>query len=304
LLLVYRTGLLPDPGRTSEIWREAIHKVGIGDLYLVRVENNVDLFEVSPSSIGFDAAVEFAPHRNYFGGGITDKVDLFPEARKTEPDFYDYDKCMLTMLARSKPDYKLFRGLFPSWDNSARRELKPNIFINASPEKYAFWLSQIARYTLEFFKEDERLIFINAWNEWGEGCHLEPDEKYGLQYLKATRNALMLAEDIHAVTSQLSTCKGSLPFDPEKWARLLSKCYVGRERLSAEETQILSAFSPYLLFNMLPMLDESLSSPYEKILKAKDQTIEVLYNSLSWRITAPLRFLCDKLLKQLSKYFF
>lgn len=297
LLLLYRSCLLPDPNKTSEIWREAMHKAGVGDLYLVRVENNVDQVEVSPSSIGFDAAVEFAPHWKYSGGLISDQVDLFPEAQQTEPDIYNYDKCMLAMLARPKPYYKLFRGIFPAWDNSARRKFNPGIFVNSSPEKYAFWLSQIARYALENFEGDERLIFVNAWNEWGEGCHLEPDEKHGLQYLEATRNALWLAEDIHAATSRIGACSGSLPFDPEKWAKLLSACYAGREHLSDEEVRTVAAFGPYALFTMLPMLDECIRSQFDSIIKTKDQNIKDLHDSLSWRISAPLRALYDKFLK-------
>ena len=34
------------------------------------------------------------------------------------------------------------------------------------------------------------LLFIKSWNEWGEGNHLEPDLKYGLTYLEATKKAL------------------------------------------------------------------------------------------------------------------
>ena len=37
---------------------------------------------------------------------------------------------------------------------------------------------------------DEQIVFINAWNEWGEGCHLEPDVRHGRAFLEATRAAL------------------------------------------------------------------------------------------------------------------
>ena len=57
------------------------------------------------------------------------------------------------------------------------------------PGVYQAWLEAILDQTHEQNFGDERIVFINAWNEWGEGNHLEPDKKYGHRFLEATRNA-------------------------------------------------------------------------------------------------------------------
>lgn len=66
LILIYRTELLPNPERTSDIWRSESYTAGIGELYLARVESFTSGIE--PASIGFDAAVEFAPDWRNKGG--------------------------------------------------------------------------------------------------------------------------------------------------------------------------------------------------------------------------------------------
>ena len=59
--------------------------------------------------------------------------------------------------------------------------------INTTPSIYGAWLKFIRSYTrLNSPSADENFIFINAWNEWGEGCHLEPDIRWGLGYLEET----------------------------------------------------------------------------------------------------------------------
>jgi hypothetical protein len=78
----------------------------------------------------------------------------------------------------------------PSWDNTARTGRRAHLGINSNPEAYRAWLETAVNRTRADTPGDERLVFINAWNEWGEGCHLEPDRRYGLAWLEATRAAL------------------------------------------------------------------------------------------------------------------
>ena len=206
LLLVYRTGLLPDPARTAAIWREAMHQAGIGEIYLARVENDWGQAEPAPAAVGFDAAVEFAPNWGLMGRRVRNlaEVGLPPHLLDRDILAQDYDLCLAQMLHRPAPPYKRFRGLFPGWDNSARRQKGPRTFLNTAPEKYAFWLSRLIRQTLQDFQGDERLVFVNAWNEWGEGCHLEPDARHGLAYLEATRDTLRLFAGAETVPEWLA----------------------------------------------------------------------------------------------------
>ena len=202
LFLVYRSELLPDPARTAETWRKAAAAAGVDDLYLARVESFVS--NVDPKSIGFDAAVEFAPDwavlpapmfrrrpwkllatLQHHVGGISVVPNAYFEHR-----VYRYEEIVHRMLAKPEVAYKRFRCVTPRWDNSPRRASDSVIFRDSSPEVYEGWLREVVRSTLVTFQGDERILFVNAWNEWAEGNHLEPDHRWGRTYLEATARAL------------------------------------------------------------------------------------------------------------------
>ena len=107
------------------------------------------------------------------------------------------------MLERKHEDYTAFKSNYPSWDNTARRQNHGHIFINASPGNYRNWLSRVVRYTTQNLPEDRRFIFINAWNEWAEGTHLEPDKFNGYAYLQATAEAITHGEVSFEIYSEL-----------------------------------------------------------------------------------------------------
>ena len=76
------------------------------------------------------------------------------------------------------------------WDNTARIGNRSLRFEGYSPEKFYLLNKIIIQYTKTHYNDYNRFIFVNAWNEWGEGSYLEPDEKYGYSSINALSKAL------------------------------------------------------------------------------------------------------------------
>ena len=184
LFMVYRVGVLPDVRASAAIWREICRREGIGELYLCAAKT-YDTGD--PAQYGFDAVVEFPPH------GVR-TVPVNPQVDVVNPDFkgqiVDYRRFVLDSLVRPDLPYRVHHTVMPGWDNTARRPNLALTFVNATPEIYELWLREIVARAVERQQSDERLVFINAWNEWAEGAHLEPDRRYGRQFLLATRRAV------------------------------------------------------------------------------------------------------------------
>jgi len=180
LFLIYRVSQLRDPAQTAAIWREEARRMGIGELYLCTVESLRD-DRIDPRRIGFDAAVEFQP----------DWVNLGPPVHRTAEHsvVYDYGSVVERMLQKPRPSYTRFPCVTPGWDNTPRRTREACILKDSTPERYEIWLRGVIDRFLPS-PPQEPLVFINAWNEWGEGAHLEPCRRWGRAYLTATRRAL------------------------------------------------------------------------------------------------------------------
>ena len=187
LLLVYRPSLFPDSLETTERWRDYFRRKGHGELHLVMVRSFHD--QTAPEVYGFDAAVQFPPH--FPAATITSLIAGKDEKFKgTIYDYTELRRAALEQLITASSTGKTYAAVMPSWDNTARRGSHAVIWANSSPESYYEWLSATVEQVQKKEESDERLIFINAWNEWAEGCHLEPDEKYGHAWLNATALAL------------------------------------------------------------------------------------------------------------------
>jgi lipopolysaccharide biosynthesis protein len=202
ILLVYRVDLLPDAPRVAELWRTIAQAEGL-DLHLAAVQS----FGIEdPRPFGFDAAVEFPPHP--FGRRPAE-ARVKRLRRRFRGTLEDYESLIVAALDKPVPDYDLYRGLVPSWDNTARRGHEAYAAVDSSPDAYRRWLGELVCQALERSDVTEPLVFVNAWNEWAEGTHLEPDDRYGRAWLEATRDGL--AEGVQAFDSSQRFGIGARP---------------------------------------------------------------------------------------------
>lgn len=182
---VYRTELFPDIKETARIWREEAKKFGFKDLYLVRVENFVA--GINPLDIGFDAAMEFAPDRGSVNPIYSTTIDNRVQAAQ------DYKSTVINTMCKTITPFSYFRSVFPTWDNTPRRSGSATLYKNVSIEYFKYYFINAIAYTESHQKDDSQFVFINAWNEWGEGCHIEPDIMNGYLYLSTIKDILEMS---------------------------------------------------------------------------------------------------------------
>ncbi|KAF0817852.1 MULTISPECIES: glycosyltransferase WbsX family protein [unclassified Cytobacillus] len=184
LFIIYRPGHIPFCEEMLKYWDNLAKQNGLKGIFFVETLNSFPNSNVK----GFHARVEFEPlYTTYHGEcqNLSKTVGGFQGDRHVK----DYDRVWSCILRR-KPDKnkKTFPGAFVDWDNTARKGDEAGIFAGASPEKFSKYLTRQIHRAVSLYKSD--FLFINAWNEWAEGAYLEPDKKYGFQYLKALKKAL------------------------------------------------------------------------------------------------------------------
>lgn len=180
--IVYRPQHLPDARKTLQLWRDYCASIGIEKLHIAAAltHGNEDY-----EQYGFDAGVEFPPH-NLKTGNINNNLDFHAPF---SGNVMQYHAVAQSYIERSYTQGNVYRTVFPSWDNTARTHGRALVVLNGTPDNYEYWLAESIRRTRQDFPIGDRVVFINAWNEWAEGCHLEPDRLYGRRFLEATLRA-------------------------------------------------------------------------------------------------------------------
>ena len=187
LFLVYRPLKLPSAPDFAALCRRRFAEAGFPGVHLVYVESMeaVDA-RVKPQDLGFDASVEFPPHGRAVPAA--DSPEIIKEGWSGYR--YDYPATVVEFAARDSVPYARYPAVFPSWDNTARQPSYGSSFERATPAAFTAYIEAKIEEIRNFHDGEERLLFINAWNEWAEGAHLEPDTLHGHRWLEALRDAI------------------------------------------------------------------------------------------------------------------
>jgi len=187
LIMVYRPKLIPNMARMADSWREYLVGRGLGDPYLVMAQTFDDF---DPRPYHLDAAAGFPPHNGGLNLPSRRRSLQLLDRRMTEGKAASYTEMAERTLATRGDSYRLFPGVCPTWDNEARRPGRGTSYFGSTPQAYGDWLERAMERASEEPDAEQRIVFINAWNEWAEGAMLEPDRHYGHAYLAETRRRL------------------------------------------------------------------------------------------------------------------
>jgi hypothetical protein len=155
--------------------------------------NGCNTFSVSQKTLSqFDSITEYPPHpvTTEFKFKVPSVLNfnfsfsfknIFLNIYNTTFRVYCYRRFLLFYIYYInffQNSVRIFRTIIPSWDNTPRKGKDSQLFINYSKSNFAKFLSIV--FSDEIKKDyKDKIIFINSWNEWGEGAHIQPDQDYG-----------------------------------------------------------------------------------------------------------------------------
>lgn len=181
LLLIYRAGVIPEFNRMISVWRDRARRCDIKEIRILSVLGfHKDCY--STSGLDIDGVVEFHPFYALRNARLRSAV------RKTGNNtIISYRELLNRSDSSVRYHPRQFPGVSPTWDNTARhRDGGATIFTEMGADHFRRQL------TLQFSRLGERIpyLFVNAWNEWGEGCVLEPDRLGGRERLETLKDSI------------------------------------------------------------------------------------------------------------------
>ena len=187
VLFIYRPTSFPDFILYKKIWADECDKNGVRSPYIVAT---LTRGATSPTDYGMDAGIERVLH-DWTDGNVPEMKQTLMQYDPMNGSVLNYDDvAKYYMNQNDEKPFRYFRSIVPIWDNTARYGDRAQLLHGSTPARFQEWLKCLIRYSESSLPKDKQIITVNAWNEWAEGAHLEPDKKFGYAYLNSVGRAL------------------------------------------------------------------------------------------------------------------
>ena len=209
LFCIYRPHDHPNAAQALGELRNVCARQGLGNPYVLGIDAHCPGRDTR--EFGCDATLLFRPQLGWLPGALEDwssarrlasnlragvadgQLRVFPEALARR------------LMRRGAPDFPFVPSVFVGWDNTPRRGRGGIVITSTSPDGFRSDLQHAVSLVVDR-PPDQRLVFVNAWNEWAEGNHLEPDHRYGHAFLAAALGAASVVSP--AASSPLHSPEG------------------------------------------------------------------------------------------------
>ena len=209
LFAVWAPRNIPNGKRFVELWQNLAKQNGLPGIHFVGYTANankklpngkISLYETNKASafyqsvldIGYDAVISSGLTRaqSIIQGrlGLAWNI-LTYKTRIPSSSHLDYSKVMRHYYVDEDAWENVYPTLLPQWDRTPRAGSKTEFLINSSPGKFQSTIEEALSY-LKDKTSEHRILFLKAWNEWGEGNYVEPDQQFGHGWLDAIKNAI------------------------------------------------------------------------------------------------------------------
>ena len=188
LLMLYRPLDLPDGKAWIARWQQMAKKAGFNGLYLLgHVPYQKQIDEVL--ALGFDAVnlVPLGDAKRNVWLALRHLPTMLRYLRGKAPLVYEYAETMRVFASRVMRREEVVPTILSGWDHSPRSRMRAFILHHATPQAFQAHVAAIKRIT---DTKKNQLVMLKSWNEWGEGNYIEPDKRWGRQFLDALQKIL------------------------------------------------------------------------------------------------------------------
>lgn len=203
ILCIYRAELIKSLPEWIEYINAKAISEGFSGIHLIAlraydIANSESIYKFFDKIVNFQPRYSINTHlrKKSYARNIAEKIvrscpewvqlslaGLSKKSKYNKFSYLDYIESMKSDIDvwREKPVYQV---VFPDWDNAPRYNERATFFSDTSTDNFEKAL-EVVKQKVE--KHDDKLIFINAWNEWSEGAYLEPDTIHQFSYLETIK---------------------------------------------------------------------------------------------------------------------